>query len=62
MEGLAMSEHEDKKPADVLRTKRLEIVDDEGKVRAALGTGEEGVASLSIFDQSERLRVSLEGV
>jgi hypothetical protein len=33
-----MSEHGEKQPADVLQTKRLEIVDDEGKVRAVLGT------------------------
>jgi hypothetical protein len=32
-----MSEPRDEKPADMLRTKRLEIVDGEGKVRAALG-------------------------
>jgi hypothetical protein len=38
----------------------LEIVDDEGKVRAALGTDEEGVASLSVFDASGTLRASLE--
>ncbi len=55
-----MNEPEDKAPAEVLRTKRLEIVDDEGKVRAALGTDEAGVTSLSIFDQSSRLRVSLD--
>ena len=44
----------------VLRTKRLEIVDDEGKTRAVLGTDEQGVTSLAIFDQSERLRASLD--
>ena len=51
---------EDKSPAEVLRAKRLEIVDDEGKVRAALGTDEKGVASLSIFDSSGRLRVTVD--
>jgi hypothetical protein len=55
-----MSEHADKQPAELLRAKRLEIVDDEGKVRAVLGTNEEGVISLSVFDQSARLRASLE--
>ena len=45
-----MSEPQDKKPVEVLRTKRLEIVDDEGKVRAVLGTNEQRVTSLSIFD------------
>jgi hypothetical protein len=60
MEGQAMSEHGDKSPTDVLRTKRLEIVDDEGKVCAMLGTNEEGVTSLSVFDQSARLRASLD--
>ena len=55
-----MGEPEDKKPTDVLRTKRLEIVDDEGKVRAVLGTNEEGVTSLTVFDQSGRLRASLD--
>jgi hypothetical protein len=33
-----MKEPENKSPAEVLRAKRLEIVDDEDKVRAALGT------------------------
>jgi hypothetical protein len=55
-----MSEHAEKQPAELLRAKRLEIVDDEGKVRAVLGTNEEGVISLSVFDQSARLRASLE--
>jgi hypothetical protein len=55
-----MSEHGGKPPSDVLRTKRLEIVDDEGKTRAVLGTNEQGVTSLAIFDQSERLRASLD--
>ena len=54
-----MSEPENKPPVEVVRTKRLEIVDDEGKVRAVLVTNEEGVASLSVFDQSERVRASL---
>ena len=49
-----MSEPEDKKRAEVLQTKRLEIVDDEGKVRAALGTDEKGVTSLSVFDARGR--------
>jgi hypothetical protein len=56
----AMSEHGGEPLTDVLRTKRLEIVDDEGKVRAVLGTNEQGVTSLSIFDQSARLRASLD--
>jgi len=34
---------DDAAPAEVLRAKRLEIVDDEGKVRAVLGTREEGI-------------------
>jgi hypothetical protein len=41
MEAQAMSEHGEKQPADVLRTKRLEIVDDKGKLRAALGKNED---------------------
>jgi hypothetical protein len=41
MEAQAMSEHGEKQPADVLWTKRLEIVDDKGKVRTVLGTNEE---------------------
>jgi len=41
MEGQAMSEHSEKQLADVLQTKRMEIVDVEGKVRAVLGTNEE---------------------
>jgi hypothetical protein len=55
-----MSEFQEKKPTDVLRTRRLEIVDDDGKVRAVLGMDEQGVTSLSVFDQSERLRASLD--
>ncbi len=51
---------DDASPAEVLRAKRLEIVGDEGKVRAALGTDEKGVASLSLFDPSGRLRASLD--
>ena len=39
-----MSDLEDWSPAEVLRAKRLEIVDDEGKVRAASGTGRESRA------------------
>jgi hypothetical protein len=54
-----MSEHGDKPPTDVLRTKRLEIVDDEGKVRATLGTDEEETTSLSAFDSSNRIRFTL---
>jgi hypothetical protein len=41
MEGQPMSEHGERQPADVLRTKWLEIVDDEGKVRAVLETNQE---------------------
>jgi hypothetical protein len=55
-----MKEPEDKTSADVLRVKRLEIVDDEGKVRAGLGTDEEGITSLSLFDASGRLRSTLD--
>jgi hypothetical protein len=55
-----MSETQDKKTTEVLRTRRLEIVDDDGKVRAVLGTNEEGVTSLAVFDHSKRLRISLD--
>ena len=55
-----MSEHGGKPPSDVLRTKRLEIVDDEGKARAVLGTDEEGITSLSLFEPSGRLRTTLD--
>jgi hypothetical protein len=55
-----MSKPEDAVPAEVLQAKRLEIVDNEGKVRAALGTDAQGVASLSLFDQSGRLRVTVD--
>jgi hypothetical protein len=54
-----MREPEDKSPAEVLRVKQLEIVDDEGRVRALLGTDREGRTSLSVFDQSDRIRISL---
>ncbi len=47
-----MGKPEDVVPAEVLRAKRLEIVDDEGKVRAVLGTCEEGIGGLSVFDES----------
>jgi hypothetical protein len=60
MEEHALSESENKPPAEVVRTKRLEIVDNEGKVRAALGTDEDGVASLSMFGASGKLGVSLD--
>ncbi len=55
-----MREPENNSPEGVVRAKRLEIVDDEGKVRAMLGTDEQGVASLSIFDASGRLQASLD--
>ncbi len=55
-----MSEAQDRQPVEVLRTKRLEIVDDEGKVRAVLATGENRITSLSLFDQSATLRASLD--
>ena len=41
-----MGEHEEKQPAEVLGTKRLEVVDDRGMVRAALGTNKEGVTGV----------------
>lgn len=46
--------------SDVVRTKRLEIVDDEGKVRAALGTDEEGMGGLTLFDEGGKKRAVLE--
>jgi hypothetical protein len=55
-----MSEPGNTSPAEVLRAKRLEIVDDEGKVRAVLGTREEGVGGLWVFDESGRVRARLE--
>jgi hypothetical protein len=49
-----MDEHEEKRTVEALRTKRLGIVDDEGKVRAMLGTNENGVAAwTAVFDQSD---------
>jgi len=45
---------------NVLRTRRLEIVDDSGKVRAVLGTGENDVTDLSMFDASGKVRAALE--
>jgi hypothetical protein len=56
MEGQPMSEHGKKQRAEVLRTMRLEIVDEECKVRAVPGTNEEQLTSLSGYDRSERLR------
>jgi hypothetical protein len=55
-----LRESEDASPAEVLRTKRLEIVDDKGEVRALLGTREEGVGGLSVYDASGRVRIRLE--
>ena len=55
-----MSEPGNTSPAEVLRAKRLEIVDDDGKVRAVLGTREEGIGGLSVFDESSgRVRARL---
>jgi hypothetical protein len=51
-----MGEHGERQPADVQRTKRLEIVNDEDQVRAVLETNQERVTSLSVYDRSERLR------
>lgn len=52
---------EEARPAsEVLRAKRLEIVDDEGKVRASLGTLENGVGELALRDASGRVRAVLE--
>jgi hypothetical protein len=51
---------DDASPAEVLRAKRVEIVDDEGKVRAVLGTREEGIGGLSVYDESGRVRARLE--
>jgi hypothetical protein len=48
-----VSDLEDWSPAEVLRAKRLEIVDDEGKVRAELGTDGQGVASLSLLPERQ---------
>jgi hypothetical protein len=55
-----LRESEDALPTEVLRTKRLEFVDDKGEVRAVLGTREEGVGGLSVYDASGRVRVRLE--
>ena len=41
MDGQPMSEHGQRQPADVQRTKLLEIVDDEGQVCAVLETNQE---------------------
>lgn len=59
MEGRPSSE-EAKSGAEVLRAKRLEIVDDEGKVRASLGTLENGAGELALRDASGRVRAVLE--
>jgi hypothetical protein len=51
---------DDASPAEVVQAKRLEIVDDEGQVRAVLGTREKGIGGLTVFDASGRKRASLE--
>jgi hypothetical protein len=51
-----MSKRGERQPTDVLRTKLLEIVDDEGKGRAVLETNQKRATSLSGYDRSERLR------
>ena len=38
----------------------MEIVDDEGKVRAVLGTDKEGTGGLSVYDASGRVRARLD--
>lgn len=44
---------------EVVRTKRLEVVDDEGLVRITAGVGDNGMALLGITDQNEFPRASL---
>ncbi len=46
--------------AEVLRAKRLEIVDDEGEIRISLETHPKGAGGLTVFDASGRRRAALE--
>src|SRR5215210_6231974 len=50
----------DESPSDVLRARRLEVVDDAGTVRAVVGTREEGIGGLTVFDAAGRKRAALE--
>src|SRR5215210_169325 len=45
-------------PTEVLRTRRLEIVDEKGKVRAVLGAHENGSVGLDVFDNAGKIRAS----
>ena len=45
--------------ADVVRTKQVELVDSEGKVRARLALDEEGVPGLSLCDEQGNTRATL---
>jgi len=45
--------------ADVVRTKQVELVNSEGKVRARLALDEEGVPGLSLCDEQGNTRATL---
>ena len=46
-------------PAEVVRARRFELVDSEGKVRAALAVDEEGVPGLALSDGDGNVRAAL---
>jgi hypothetical protein len=60
IEDHSMGESEVRTPAEVVRTRRLKIGDEGGKVRAVLGTNDEGITSLSVLDQGGTLRALLD--
>jgi hypothetical protein len=60
IEDHSMGESEVRTPAEVVRTRRLKIIDEGGKVRAVLGTNDEGITSLSVLDQGGTLRALLD--
>jgi hypothetical protein len=45
--------------AKVLRTERLEVVDEAGKCMAAIGSGEDQLVGLTLYDKFEKVRMRL---
>ena len=55
--GVVMAQ--DKAAAEVVKAKRFEVVDAQGRVRAALGFTEDGKQVLNLSDEAENVRASL---
>ena len=48
-----------KRPADEIVTHGLIVIDDKGKMRASIGTAQDG-ASITLFDQQQRPRIGMD--